>query len=149
MVGPVSIPAAVDQPQFVVQVTPNQVEVEEYERWEAPLAENIARAVAGDLSVLLDTPNVTTAPLVNFNPAYIVTINVQQFESIKGQEALVDAVWAIRSTAGARTSSGRTIAREPVQGEGFDALAAAHSKAIAKLSVDIAAAIRTSAASNT
>jgi hypothetical protein len=42
--------------------------------------------------------------------------------------------------------SGRTTLREPVQGEGYDALAAAHSRAIAGLSRDIAAAIRSAAA---
>ena len=97
--------------------------------------------------MLLTTPNVTTAPLANFNAAYIVTINVQRLESVKGEHALIDAVCAIRSAAGGKTWSGRTIAREPVQGEGFDALAAAHSNAIARLSADIAAIIRTSASS--
>jgi hypothetical protein len=54
----------------------------------------------------------------------------------------------VRSAAGGKTRSGRTIAQETVQGESFDALAAAHSRAIAKLSSDIAAAIRTEAAGN-
>jgi uncharacterized lipoprotein YmbA len=148
MVGPVSVPAAVDRPEFVVQVAPNRIEVEEFDRWDAPLDDSIARAVAGDLSVLLATPNVTSAPLADFSPAYSVTINVQRFESVKGEAALVDAVWAVRSTAGGKTRSGRTIARETVQGEGFDPLAAAHSRAIAKLSSDIAAAIRTEASSS-
>src|SRR5215469_877789 len=134
MVGPVSVPAAVDQPQFVVQVAPNRVEVDEFNRWDAPLDDSIARAVAGDLSVLLASPNVTTAPLADFNPAYGVTINVQRFESVKGETALVDAVWAVRSAPSGKTRSGRTIAREAVQGEGFDALAAAHSRALAKVS---------------
>ena len=53
MVGPVTVPAAVDQPQFVVQVAPNRVEVDEFNRWVAPLSDTIARAVAGDLVVLL------------------------------------------------------------------------------------------------
>jgi uncharacterized lipoprotein YmbA len=147
MVGPVSVPAAVDRPEFVVQVGPNRVEVEEFDRWDAPLEDSIARSVAGDLSVLLATPNVTTAPLADFNPVFSVTINVQRFESVKGDAALVDAVWAVHSASG-KTQSGRTIAREAVQGEGFDTLAAAHSKAIAKLSSDIAAAIRTEAGGN-
>jgi uncharacterized lipoprotein YmbA len=147
MVGPVSVPAAVDRPEFVLQVAPNRVEVEEFDRWAAPLDDSIARAVAGDLSVLLATPNVTSAPLADFNPTYSVTLNVQRFESLKGDAALVDAVWVVRSAAG-KTHSGRTIAREAVQGEGFEALAAAHSRAIAKLSGDIAATIRTEAGSN-
>ena len=148
MVGPVAVPAAVDRPEFVVQVAPNRVEVDEFNRWDAPLDDSIARAVAGDLSVLLASPNVTTAPLADFNPAYGVTINVQRFESVKGETALVDAVWAVRSAPSGKTRSGRTIAREAVQGEGFDALAAAHSRALAKVSGDIAAAIRAEAGRN-
>jgi uncharacterized lipoprotein YmbA len=77
-----------------------------------------------------------------------VTINVQRFESVEGEAALVDAVWAVRSAAGGKTRAGRTIARETVQGEGFDALAAAHSRAIAKMSSDIAGAIRTAGGAN-
>jgi len=145
MVGPVSIPASVDQPEFVVQVAPNRVEVEEFNRWVAPLSDGIARAVAGDLTVLLGTPDVATAPLANFNPSYWVTIDVQRFDSIRGQEALLEAVWTVRRTTGGETRSGRTLARETVQGDGFDALAAAHSRALAKMSGDIAAAIRAEA----
>ncbi len=36
MVGPVTVPAAVDQPEFVVQVAPNRVEVDEFNRWTPP-----------------------------------------------------------------------------------------------------------------
>ncbi len=145
MVGPVSVPASVDQPEMVVQVAPNQVDVDEYNRWVAPLNDSIARAVAGDLALQLGTPNVATAPMANFDPAYRVTIDVQRFESIKDQAALIDAVWTMRKSAGGATRSGRTIARETVQGPGFEALAAAHSRAIASLSADIAAAIRAEA----
>lgn len=145
MVGPVTIPASVDQPGFVVQVAPNRVEVDEFNRWVAPLNDAIARAVAGDLVVLLGTPEVATAQLANFTPDYRVTIDVQRFESIQGDAALVEAVWTVRKTAGGETRSGRTVAREPVQGQGFDALAAAHSRAIAKMSAGIAAAIRAEA----
>ena len=144
MVGPVSVPASVDQPEFVVQVAPNRVEVDEFNRWDAPLNDGIARALAGDLAVQLGTPEVAAAPLANFNPSYWVTINVQRFESIPGQAALVEAVWTVRA-AGGETRSGRTVAREAVQGDGFDALAAAHSRALAKMSGDIAAAIRAEA----
>jgi len=144
LVGPVSVPPSVDRPQFVVQVAPNRVDVNEFNRWVAPLNDAIARAVAGDLAVLLGTPDVAMAPLANFNPAYRVTIDVQRFESIQGEAAIVDAAWAVRTTAG-DTQSGRTVAREAVQGNDFGALAAAHSRALAKVSSDIAAVIRTAA----
>lgn len=145
MVGPVTIPASVDQPEFVVQVAPNRVEVDEFNRWVAPLNDAIARAVAGDLVVLLGTPQVASAQLANFAPDYSVTIDVQRFESVQGQAATVEAVWTVRKTAGGAIRSGRTVARQPVQGQGFEALAAAHSQALAKISGDIAAAIRAEA----
>src|SRR5271169_2988401 len=145
IVGAVAIPSIVDQPQFVVQAAPNRVDVDEFNRWAAPLNNGIAQAVAGDLVKLLGTPNVAAAPLANFEPAYRVTIEVQRFDSVPGQAATLEAVWTVRKAAGAVTRAGRTVAREPVQGAGFDALAAAHSRALAKLSADIAAAIRAEA----
>jgi uncharacterized lipoprotein YmbA len=145
MVGPVSIPASVDRPQFVVQVAPNRVAVDEFNRWAAPLSDSIARAVAGNLAVLLGTPDVSTTLLANFDPAYRVAIAVQRFESTQGEAALIDAVWVVRKSADGKTRSGRTVAREAVQGPGFDPLAAAHSRALATLSADIAAAIRAEA----
>src|SRR5438093_5339771 len=145
-VGPVSIPPLVDRPQFVVQVAPNRIALEEFNRWASPLDDNIARTVAGNLSVLLGTPRVATGPLVpNLGPAYRVAIDVQRFESVPGETVLVDAVWAVRKPAGRDARSGRTIARETVAGAGFDALAAAHSRALAKVSADIAAGIRAEA----
>jgi uncharacterized protein len=145
MVGPVSVPAAVDRPEFVVETAPNRVDVDEFNRWAAPLNDAVAQAVAADLVKLLGTPNVAAAPLANFDPAYRVTIDVQRFDSVPGQAAMIEAVWAVRRTAGGETRSGRTVAREAVAGDSFDALAAAHSRALAKMSGDIATAIRAEA----
>jgi uncharacterized lipoprotein YmbA len=144
-VGPVSIPAAVDRPQFVVQDGPNRVSVEEFNRWVAPLENSIARVVAGDLAALLGTPRVAVEPLAHFDPDYRVTLDIQRFESAPGRSALIDAVWTVHPAAGGAARSGRTVAQEPAQGAGFEALAAAHSRALAQVSRDIAAAIRAEA----
>jgi len=148
MVGPVSVPAAVDRPEFVVQSGPNRVDIDQFNRWDAPLNDAVAQVVAGDLVKLLGTPNVASAPMANFDPAYRVTIDVQRFDSVPGQSALVEAVWTVRRTAGGETRSGRTTAPQAVQGDSFDALAAAHSRALAKMSGDIATAIRAEAEDN-
>ena len=141
LVGPISIPAGVDRPEFVVQDGANKVDIEEFNRWSAPLNDSIAKVVAGDLSALLGTPDVATAPLANFNAAYRVTIDVQRFDSIRGQGAMLDAVWVVRKANG-ETRQGRTVAHETAQGDSFDALAAAHSRALARMSSDIATVIR-------
>jgi len=147
VVGPVSVPAVVDRPQFAVQVAANRVELDEFNRWAAPLSDNIARVVTEDLVVLLGTPHVATAPLANFDATYRVTIDVQRFESLRSvarqnEAVLIEAVWVVRKASGGVARSGRTVAREPAQGADFATLAAAHSRALAKVSGDIAAAIR-------
>jgi uncharacterized lipoprotein YmbA len=146
IVGPVSVPASVDRPEFVVRVAPNRVEIDEFNRWAAPLGESIARTVASDLSVLLGTPDVANAPFANFDPTYRVTINVQGFDSRPGEAAELDAVWTVRSVSDGKTRMGRTRAKKTVEGPQYEALAAAHSRALAEMSRDIAAAIRAAAA---
>ena len=145
VVGSVTVPAEVDRPQFTVTVAPNRVAIDEFNRWAEPLNDGIARAVAADLGTLLGTPRVTAATLANFTPDYRVTIDIQKFASLPGQSAQLDAVWVVHQMAGNVTLSGRTTAIEPVNGNSFDALAAAHSRALATLSRDLAAAIRSEA----
>jgi uncharacterized lipoprotein YmbA len=144
VVGPVTVPGSVDRPQFVVQTSPNTVTLDEFNRWASPLADNIARVVASDLAVLLGTSHVAVAPATGFTADYRVVIDVQRFESTPGSSVLVEALWAVRKTGG-QSQSGRTVATETVSGATFDALAAAHSRALATVSNDIAAAIRAEA----
>ena len=143
--GPVTVPATVDHPQFTVQVEPNRVELEEFNRWAEPLNQNIASVVAGDLAALLGTSQVAAGPLANFQPDYSVNIRIQRFDSVRGQSAQVEALWVVHKSAGGASQSGHTIASEPVTNASFDALAAAHSRALAKVSADIADAIRSQA----
>jgi uncharacterized lipoprotein YmbA len=143
--GPVTIPASAGQPEFVVQVAANRVQIDEFNRWVSPLNDGIARAVAGDLVVFLGTSEVASGELANFTTDYRVTFDVQRFESVQGQAATLEAVWTVRKTAGGAIRSGRAVAREPVRGQGYDELEAAHSRALEKVSTDIAAAIRAEA----
>ena len=138
-VGPVTVPAVVDRPQIVVNVGANQVRLEEFNRWAAPLQNNIARVVADNLVAMLGTPRVT---LLSADADYRAAIEVQSFESSPGESAILDAVWTVRRTKDGKAETGRTTVRETVQEKGYDALAAAHSRALARLSRDIADAVR-------
>jgi len=142
LVSPVTIPASVDRPELVVQDAPNRVSLDEFNRWAAPLADGIATTVAGDLVKLLGTPRVTAGPLANFDPDYRVSIEVQRFDTTPGETVLVDAVWVVRKAAGGAVRSGRTVASEPIQGKEYSAIAGAYSRALGRLSSDLAAAVR-------
>jgi uncharacterized protein len=136
-VGPVSVPELVDRPQFVVRVGANQVAIAEQARWAEPLKSAIARVVAANLAKELGA----RTQLRNGDADYRVLIDVQRFESTPGDAVLLDAQWTVIGAKGARRS-GRSTQREPAQGRDYDALAAAHSAALAKLSSEIAEAIR-------
>jgi uncharacterized protein len=64
-----------------------------------------------------------------------------RFESVQGEAATVEAQWTIWPPKKAGAILGHTLAREQVQGQGYDALVAAHDRALASVSHDIAAAI--------
>lgn len=143
-VGPVSVPAAVDRPQIVVSTSANQVTLDDFNRWASPLQDNLARVVAENLVALLGTPRVTLfLQALNANVDYRVQIEIRNFESAPGKSASLDAVWTVRRTKDGKTETGRTSAREKVDDNGYDALAAAHSRGVARLSQDIADAVRT------
>lgn len=142
-VGPVSLPAVVDRPQIVVSAGPNQVRLDEFNQWAAPLQNSIARVIVDNLIAMLGTGRVTLFPqTLSADVDYRAEIQIQRFESALGEAATLDAVWLVRRTKDGKAEPGRTTVRETAQEKGYDALAAAHSRAIARLSQDIAAAVR-------
>jgi uncharacterized protein len=141
-VGPVSVPAAVDRAQIVVALGPNQVRLDEFNRWDAPLQNAIARVVTENLVTLLGTPRVALSPQTLTTADYRVAIEVQRFESALGEAATLDAVWTVSRIKDGKSQTGRTAAREPTREKSYEALAAAHSRAVARLSQDIADAVR-------
>ncbi|HSE91311.1 MAG TPA: PqiC family protein [Candidatus Binatia bacterium] len=143
-VGPVSVPAVVDRPQIVVTTGPNQVRMEEFNRWASPLQNAIARVVAENLVALLGTPRVIlSSQTLGTDTDYRAAIEVQRFESAPGEAATLDAVWTVSRTKDGKSQTGRTVVREAASDKGYDALAAAHSRGLARLSREIADAVRT------
>ena len=142
-VGPVSVPEIVDRPQIVVRTGPNQVFIDEFHRWGSPLRDDIARGIAGNLAALLGAPQVSVLPHPTSSAAkYRAAVDVMVFDSTPGGSAVLDAVWVVRGAGDGATRSGRTTVRETVSDAGYAALVAAHSRALEKLSGDIADAIR-------
>ena len=164
MVGPVTVPALVDNPQLVVKNSNNHVTVYEYQRWAGSLKTDIERVVAADLARDLSTPNVwsyTQSLSTDFD--YQVVIDVQSIDSKLGDSVSVDALWTIKPKASnglsvqetehkhtkasannvkKQTITGRSIVHERVSGEGFEPLVAAQSRAFDQVSREIAKAIR-------
>jgi uncharacterized lipoprotein YmbA len=143
VVGPISIPATVDMPQIVVTKGPNQVAPDQFNLWASPLRSNISQVVCANLAALLDTSSVSSiASVSTINADYRVAIDVQTFESAPGDAATLSALWVVRRVSDGKSTTGRTTVREPSLEKSYEALAAAHSRALERLSVDVAQAIR-------
>jgi uncharacterized lipoprotein YmbA len=141
VIGSVSIPAIVDMQPMVIQTGANQITVDQFNRWASPLRNNIALVVGDNLAAILGTSRVSSALILDAD--YRVAIDVQTFDSSPGDAATLSALWTVRRIKDGKTLTGRTTVRETSMEKSFDALAAAHSKALGRLSTDIADAIRT------
>ncbi|WP_233804967.1 PqiC family protein [Paraburkholderia sp. HP33-1] len=142
VVNPVTIPALVDRPQIVASLPGNEVRPEEFQRWAEPLKGNIQRTIAGDLAALLGTEHVTVYEAVSSGfPTWRVRVDIMQFDSVPGKAATIDAQWTIWPPGKATPIVGHTLAQEPAQAQAYDALVAAHDRALGSVSRDIAAAI--------
>ena len=142
-VGPVSIPAAVDRPQMVVATAANPIRLDDFNRWAVPLQENLSSVIADNLAALLGSSRVTRFPNTSSADAdFRVAVDVRRFDSVRGHSATLDAVWTVRRMRDGFVQTHRTSVREPVQDDSFEALAAAHSRAAARLSEDIAGVVR-------
>jgi uncharacterized lipoprotein YmbA len=143
MVGPVSVPALVDRPQMVVTKSAGQVQFDEFNRWAMPLSDNISRVLLADLAQELGTTQVWAhSPPMPATPDVQVVVNVQRFDTTPGDAAVIDVMWTVRRSAGGSTKVGHSLVREPITAPGVESTIAAHSRALARVSADIATAIR-------
>lgn len=140
-VAPVTLPESVDRPQWVVRVAPNRVAILDQHRWAEPLGSAIARTIAANLAAQLGARVTSDVQHASAGAQVKVMVDVQRFETVPGQGVTIEALWSLREgdTAPRR---GHSLLDEPASGADYDALAAAHARALVALSRDIAAAIQ-------
>jgi uncharacterized lipoprotein YmbA len=137
----VTVPDIVDRPQLVLRVSNTQVRIDEFARWAEPLKSQIADTMAADLARQFPNALVSSAAQLTGKSTFHVYIDVQTLESTPGDAVSVTVLWSVRASKQGGTISGKSVVREPTDGPGYDALVAAHSRALASVSSDIAGAI--------
>ena len=142
-VGPVVVPETVDRAPMVLRTSPTQVEIAEFHRWAEPLKVAIPRVIAENLMRELGTSRVTWSRLgAGVGSDYRIAIEVQRFESSLSQGALVDALWVVTPAKGGAARTGRSTVQEAAPSADPSGVAAAHSRALARVARDIAAAMK-------
>ncbi|MDR5736690.1 PqiC family protein [Caballeronia sp. LZ016] len=139
--APVDMPQQVARNQLVVQSGSAQVSVLEQERWASLPADEVRRALSGDLAQQLNAIDVYGTPHPESARVYRVKVKVQRFESWPGSQAVIDAVWSVRGGESQAVMTCRTVAEARVA-EGYDALVDGHRKAVNDIASAISAGVR-------
>ncbi|MCU0586937.1 MAG: PqiC family protein [Syntrophobacteraceae bacterium] len=143
-VGPVEIPEYLDRPQIVTQVSPNELRLGDFDLWAEPLAKTVMRALAENLAKLLCVEGIVFYPSESPDVDHQVIVTVTRFHGTPEGEVALAAQWHVTGAGGGKVlARKRTAIREPVEGQGYTALVAAHGRALARLSREIAETITT------
>ena len=143
-IGPVEIPEILDRPQIVTRTGPNKLKVDEFHRWAGPLQAEIAKVLAQNISLLLDTEQVIVYPWeAGFKPRYRVTVDIRSFEGQLGENVVLEAVWRVSDQEDQKVQIIKTsVIKEALSAPHYEALVAAKSKTITQLSREIAQEIQ-------
>jgi uncharacterized lipoprotein YmbA len=139
-IGPVLWPQYLDRPQIVTRLSPNRISFDEFHRWAGPLEEDFERVLIDDLSKRLQTDYVIKSPgKLPYKPRYQVQIHIDQFDGLPGDAVTLKAAWSVVDpNSGDEAALHESTIREPTAGEGYEAMVAAASAAVAELSRQIA-----------
>ena len=143
IINRITLPEAVDRPQFVLQVGQNQVQLDEQHRWAESLRQAIPRIIASDLRQHFQIARIAVAgdSSSSTTPDLLLVMDVLRFESRLGEGVRLEVHWQLRNATGnARNvvADSVTDLRENTTGAGHDALVSAHRKALATFAKTIA-----------
>ena len=143
-IAPVDFPAYLDRPQIVTRGGGAEIHLSDIHRWAEPLRDNFTRVLAANLSRLLGTDRVGIEPSrLRAEPDYRLAVEVRQFDAGRDGEIALVAYWSLRDRDGAvRVDMRKTEIRLTADRPGYDELAGTLSAAVARLSLEIAAAVR-------
>lgn len=137
-VGPVQIPRLLRRPQLVIRKNQTEVDLIEEHQWGGSLREDLINAFSDNLAVLLGTESVEHYPWKHsFKPSYQVRINIEQLDGNLGQTVTLKARWRLMQGSRVLMVKHPTI-QVAIEGTDYNAYVRAQSKAVYRLSKEIA-----------
>jgi uncharacterized lipoprotein YmbA len=143
-VGPIRLPQLLDRSQIVIRQNQNKIQPVEYSQWSEPLRVNFARVLAENLTILLDSEQISIFPFLKealFD--FQVTVEVTRFDGNFEEGAQMRTSWTIWGPK-RRQVLLKNYSRfsKSLTSNDIEALVAAKSHIIAALSKEIADAIK-------
>jgi uncharacterized lipoprotein YmbA len=131
-VEPVTVPPQVDRTQIVIRQGRSGLQVLETEWWGATLADEIHSALRDQLN-----PPPAVSPTTSGTAS--LQIDVQRFDSVLGEYALLDVKWRLKAQGKNGEKRCHTVLRTPA-GETLETLVNAHQNNLTRLAALIAEA---------
>jgi uncharacterized lipoprotein YmbA len=143
-VGPIRLSQVLDRPQIVMQTSDNEIRISDFERWAAPLNENMAGVIVDNLTVLLPGGEILKFPWqITIPITYQVVIDIMRFDGMPGGEAVLRARWGILGENGKKVLLNKvSVLNEAIQGNTIAEMVSAQSRLAAKFSRQIAEEIK-------
>jgi uncharacterized lipoprotein YmbA len=142
--GPLTLPQYLDRPDIVTRAGANQMKLGEFNKWAEPLEPLLTRIMAEDLYSVLDASDVIPIPQRGeLQLDRVVEVDFARFDATEAGEVKLDARWRVyRGDNETLVGSGRSmIAEQGAAVPDYDAIVAAMSRTVGRLSSEIAAAI--------
>jgi uncharacterized lipoprotein YmbA len=145
-----TVPAEVDRMQIVLHESSTRLAIRETDRWAAPLRDQIPNVLVADLRHVLPTASISNDPRVIGSATPLrLNVDIEEFSALAGQEATVRARWKVASAAQSTSQVDEHTSRQPVPNAQLDGVVLAWSRALAELSLAIAASLRCPVAAGT
>jgi uncharacterized lipoprotein YmbA len=144
-IGPLTLSQVLDRPQIIIRHSDNEIRIADLDRWAEPLRENLTRVVLDNLAVLLSSGRIIRfPPAVSIPVTYQIIIEVSRFDGNPKDGVVLRARWSILGDNGDTVLlEQQSVLNEPTKGDTIAEMVFAHSRLVAKLSRDIAEAIKT------
>lgn len=143
-VAEVTIPAYLDRSQLVTRTEQNRLAVADFDLWAGALQEQITRVLAENLSGILASQRVFPYPWPAASMVkYQVVVNIVRFEGSSEGKVSLKAHWAVLDESDKVIVTRDSNITEQADGTDYTSVVGAQSRALAKLSREIAAAFKT------
>jgi uncharacterized lipoprotein YmbA len=140
--GPVGLSGYLDRPQIVTRPAADKIDIGEFDQWGEPLRDGISRVLAEDLARQMPSAKISVFPWRGLEQIlYQVVVDVTRFDGTAGGDLALEARWRILDAAGKEIAVKTTRLTEPTGSPGYSATVSAMSRALARLSRDIAQAL--------
>jgi uncharacterized lipoprotein YmbA len=143
-IGPMRLSDYLGRPQIVARENINRLQIEEFERWGGSLGTNVSWVMAENLSILLGTDSVLIHPWERaIQPHFQVAVDIRRLDAGEDNQLNLVALWRVLRDDGRDILTiRRSVIQEPLPDANIDSLVKAQSRALARLSEEIAREIR-------